>query len=81
MTGKHILRFGIIGLGRHAKTAYLDLLCQESNVQLCTVCDLPTKEEQILRLLPNVSFYRDPEIMLQSQNIDAVIISTPKNLH
>jgi predicted dehydrogenase len=75
------LRIMIIGFSRHVQNAYLSTLLHESTVHIAAVCDLPAKEGEIRRMVPGVRIYHDPAEVIQSENVDAAIISTPNHLH
>lgn len=78
------LKYGIIGLGnmgnvhlKHFMSGY------HKNAEISAVCDInPVKLKAAADLLNNrVSTFSDPKHMLESGEIDAVIISTPHYLH
>lgn len=77
------VRLGIVGIGNmgsaHAKTVYEGKV---DGLRLCEVCDLD--EEKLswaASELPGVKTCLDYKEMLQSGELDAIIIATPHKLH
>lgn len=75
------IRFAIIGLGRHATSNYLEFLLKNSDTEIVAVCDLINRRDQIKGLLPGVPFFVRLEDLVDAVDINAVIISTPHQLH
>ena len=75
------MNFGIIGFGEHAKTL-LGSFSRASRARLSHLGTLhPEKTEFVRRKLPQVSVAGSYDGVLQSEAVDAVIITLPNHLH
>ena len=76
------LRVGIIGLGGIVQTTHLPILKGMDDIEVHAVCDSNEQKASWVSEkfhVPNV--YTDVDRIVMSEEIDAVIISTPNNLH
>lgn len=75
---KRKVRFGIIGYGfmghNHGRT-----IGQLENAELVAVCD--NNEKQLYGIPEGVTVYHDMDLLLEDQDVDAVIVSVPNNIH
>ena len=78
-----VLRFGIVGIGNMGGAHAVQLFEGRVNAaKLTAVCDC--REERLKwaeERFAGVSLYRDYEELLDSEEIDAVLIATPHKLH
>lgn len=72
------MRFGLIGAGAIGKIR-ADALARSPFCRLAAVSDL--NEARARSAAPNARFYQNPEDLIASADVDAVIISTPPPLH
>lgn len=75
------INFALVGLGYHSKKNYVPYLLNKKNIYLKAICDLSTKKAQIIDSFPNIPFFENLADILNNKEIDAIIISTPHNLH
>ena len=76
------LRVALMGVGAIAQVVHLPVLSQLGNVDLTAVCDVDQLRANALAArfgIPHV--FRNDDEVLQSKDIDAVIICTPSYLH
>ena len=75
---KRKVRFGIIGYGfmghNHGRT-----IGQLEDAELVAVCD--NNEKQLYGIPEGVTVYHDMDLLLEDQEVDAVIVSVPNNIH
>ena len=77
-----IVKIGIIGCGRvanHYQTLYKKKKIKNSKI--IAVCDLMIKKARFLAKQFKCNFYKTIEDLLNSEDIDLIIISTPSGLH
>lgn len=77
------VRYGIIGIGNMGKSHAIQLVNQIEGAELAAVCDIsPERLKWAKQELPaGIQRYEQPETMLQSGLIDAVIVATPHYDH
>ncbi len=77
------VKLGFIGCGGWAQKKYLPYLKtrNRSIVTAFSMIQLDADREKLSQLFPNAIFFDTTEEMLEKQNIDALIISLPHNLH
>lgn len=77
------VRYGIIGIGNMGKSHAIQLVNQIEGAELAAVCDIsPERLDWAKQELPaGIQRYEQPETMLQSGLIDAVIVATPHYDH
>lgn len=77
------VRYGIIGIGNMGKSHAIQLVNQIEGAELAAVCDIsPERLKWAKQELPaGIHHYEQPEAMLQSGLIDAVIVATPHYDH
>ncbi|NSW91290.1 MAG: Gfo/Idh/MocA family oxidoreductase [Firmicutes bacterium] len=76
------IKLGIIGCGDIATKKFINAIEQNNNVELISVCDVvKEKAERLYKQKKARSFYMDYNEMLEKEDMDAVIISTPHSYH
>lgn len=77
------IRVGIVGFGGHGRGISLfNIFRKFREVELKAICDInPEVKEKINREYPEISFYTDYYKMIDSGEIDAVVIETPPAYH
>lgn len=79
---KPALRIGVIGAGAIAQLAHLPVLSRMRGVQLVALCDNDSAKVRALADRFSVpDTFTDIEELLEFEDIDAVLISTPNHLH
>jgi predicted dehydrogenase len=72
----------VVGLGAIAQTAHLPVLAKMRGVQVAALCDNDAGKARALAQRFNVpDTFTDIEDLLESEEIDAVIVTTPNHLH
>lgn len=73
-----MLRVGIVGLGVISEV-HMDAVRRLQDIaKLVAVCDCLLEKQ---KKVPDIPFYTDLEIMLQSENLDCLHICLPHYLH
>lgn len=76
-----LIRFGLVGLGRHGES-HLNNLLKIPNTKIVGICVKNiTKERKQLAKQLGCSIYNDFYDLVNSEDIDAMIISVPNHLH
>jgi predicted dehydrogenase len=76
------LRFGVVGTGWVAQVFHLPILTRLEEVEVAAVCDREKSRSMTVAERFNVPrYYTDYEEMFQNEDLDAVIVSTPTDLH
>ena len=76
------LRIGLVGAGAIAQLAHLPLLARMRGAQLVAICDNDGPKAQALAQRLGVrDFFTDIDELLDSDQLDAVVICTPNHLH
>ncbi len=76
------LKFGVLGLGAIAQTAYLPVMAKMRGVQLAALCDNDAAKARSLAQRFNVrDTCTDIDELLEIPELDAIIITTPNHLH
>ena len=79
---KPALRIGVIGAGAIAQLAHLPVLSKMRGVQLAALCDNDSAKVRALADRFSVpDTFTDIEELLEFEELDAVLISTPNHLH
>ena len=79
---KPALRIGVIGAGAIAQLAHLPVLSKMRGVQLVALCDNDGAKVRALADRFSVpDTFTDIEELLEFEELDAVLISTPNHLH
>jgi predicted dehydrogenase len=75
------IRFGIIGYGARGQEIVRDALnCP--NTEFAAVCDIYTAQrERAKTVAPGIKTFIDHRLMLEQNELDAVLIATPQHLH
>lgn len=81
MSGKRV-RFGILGLGRHG-ARYAEHLTRNDvpNAELVAVFRRDAEKGRAFAEQNACRFYGDPDALIADPDVDAVIITTPPNVH
>jgi predicted dehydrogenase len=76
------LRIGLVGAGAIAQLAHLPLLARMRGAQLVAICDNDGPKAQALAQRLGVrDFFTDIDELLDTDQLDAVVIATPNHLH
>lgn len=77
-----MIKFALVGCGRISKK-HSDLLGnnQIKDAKLVSICDIKINRAKELGDKFNIPYYEDMDKMLQSENIDVVVVLTPSGLH
>lgn len=77
-----MIRFALVGCGRIAKR-HSELLGgnQIADAELVAVCDIVSEKAQIIGDRFNVPHYTDMNVMMEKEDIDAVVVLTPSGMH
>ena len=77
-----MLKFALVGCGRIAKR-HSELLGnnQIPGAKLVAVCDINKEKVSAVALRFNVPGYEDMDVMMNSEDIDVVVVLTPSGLH
>lgn len=75
------INLGIIGMGRMGIT-HFSIINSHPQVSIIAVSDFSGMILNLMKkYIPELSIYKDYEKMLESENIDAVLVCTPPNFH
>lgn len=81
-TARPPLRIAVIGLGAIAQTAHLPVLTKMRGVSVVALCDNDAAKARTLALRSGVpNTFTDIEDLLESEELDAIIVTTPNHLH
>ncbi len=77
-----MLNFALVGCGRIAKR-HSELLGENQieNAHLTAVCDVDIAQAKKIGERFNIPYYQDMNTMMESENIDVVVVLTPSGLH
>jgi predicted dehydrogenase len=76
------LRFGVVGAGWVAQVFHLPILTKLDEVDVVAVCDRDKARSTTVAERFGISrSYTDYELMFQKEELQAVIVSTPTDLH
>jgi len=76
------IRLGLVGAGAIAQLAHLPVLSRIRGAQLVAICDNDGPKAQALAQRLGVpDFFTDIDELLDTEQIDAVVIATPNHLH
>jgi predicted dehydrogenase len=76
-----VLRLGLLGLG-YWGPHYARLAAELAGTQLVVACDLSQDAIELVRTrYPGVRTTRDPADVIQADDVDAVVVSTPTSTH
>lgn len=80
-----MLKFGMIGVGKICQGCHLpayDKLIQSGDVEIVALCDIDEQRlNEVGKKYPNARLYTDYEEMIDKEELDAVDICTPNNIH
>ena len=75
-----LLKGGLIGLGRMGIT-HLAILNSHPNIAMTAACDTSSFVSRQFQRFSRLSVYEDWRQMIEQENLDFVVISTPTSLH
>ncbi len=75
-----MLRVGMVGLGKMG-LSHLAMVRAHPDVELVSACDSMTYLTDVLGKYTGLKSYDDLDTMLASEQLDAVVVSTPSKLH
>lgn len=78
--GDSVIRIGMIGLGKMG-ISHLAIVRSHPQVDLVAACDSNTYLTDVLGTHTGLKCYADLDRMLDSEQLDAVVVSTPSKLH
>ena len=77
-----MVRIGIVGAGKICQGPHMGAYDRIDNAEIVAICDIDTNKLESLRTrYPNAAFYTDYKEMIEKEELDAVDICTPNNLH
>ncbi|QQE11990.1 Gfo/Idh/MocA family oxidoreductase [Planctomycetota bacterium] len=76
-----VVKYGFVGAGSIARYRHLNECAQIKNAKIVAICDIDEKRAKERASEFGGDIYTDWKIMLKEADIDAVIVSTPNNLH
>ncbi|OCG01681.1 Gfo/Idh/MocA family protein [Gilliamella sp. wkB112] len=77
------LRIGIIGLGSMGKGHFINITENINGATITAVCDIDTslQDKFIYQYSNDVLFFTDPNDLIKSNKVDAIIIASPDEYH
>jgi predicted dehydrogenase len=75
-----MIRVGVVGLGKMGLSHYA-LLNAHPGVEVTGVCDSSSYVLGVLKKYTDISTYEDYEALLEGNELDAVVVSTPSSTH
>ena len=77
-----MVRIGIVGAGKICQGPHMGAYDKIDNAEIVAICDIDENKLQSLKSrYPNAAFYTDYKEMIEKEELDAVDICTPNNLH
>ena len=77
-----MLKFGIIGVGKICQGCHLPAYDKIDDVEIVALCDINEERlKQVGEKYPNAKLYTSYEEMINKEELDAVDICTPNNIH
>lgn len=77
-----MLKIGIIGAGKICQGCHLPAYDKLDNVEIVAICDIDKEKlDKMAERYPKARLYTSYEEMLDSEELDAVDICTPNNIH
>ena len=75
------IRTGIVGLGKMG-ISHCSIVNANSNAQLISICDNSSIVLDVFKKFnPSIKRYTDYNLMIDNENLDALIVATPTKLH
>ena len=81
MKSRSLLRIGVIGCGTITYWTHLRTLASLRNVRVAGLADPDRDALARARQLVDAPIFSDPDVLLASKDIDAVVIASPAGLH
>ena len=77
-----MVKIGIIGSGKICQGPHMGAYDKIDNAQIVAICDIDEKKlESVSKRYPNAKLYTDYKEMIAKEELDAVDICTPNNIH
>jgi len=77
-----MLRFGMIGVGKISQGCHLTAYDKIDDVKIVAICDINEERlEEVGKKYPDAKLYTDYRKMIEDEELDAVDICTPNNIH
>jgi predicted dehydrogenase len=77
-----MLKIGIIGAGKMCQSGHLPAYDKIDECEIVAYCDINSQKlEAMAQRYPNARAYTDFKLMLDTEELDAVDICTPNNIH
>ena len=77
-----MVKIGIIGSGKICQGPHMGAYDKIDNAQIVAICDIDEKKlESVSKRYPNAKLYTDYKEMIANEELDAVDICTPNNIH
>ena len=81
MTGKQPVRVGVIGTGAISQVVHVPILSERTDVALVAVADADMHKAEAISRRFEVPLVMESDDVLQWDELDAVVVSTPNHLH
>ena len=77
-----MVKIGIIGAGKICQGPHMGAYDKIDNAEIVAICDIDeNKLDSVKSRYPKASLYKDYKEMIEKENLDAVDICTPNNMH
>ena len=77
-----MFKFGIIGVGKICQGCHLPAYDKIDDVEIVALCDINEQRlNEVGKKYPNAKLYKDYKEMIDNEELDAVDICTPNNIH
>ncbi|MBE6673769.1 MAG: Gfo/Idh/MocA family oxidoreductase [Ruminococcaceae bacterium] len=77
-----MLKFGMIGVGKICQGCHLPAYDKINDVEIVALCDINEERlKEVGKKYPNARLYSDYKEMINKEELDAVDICTPNNIH
>ena len=77
-----MLKFGMIGVGKICQGVHLPAYDKIDDAEIVAICDINEKTlNEVSKKYPNARTYTDYKKMIECEELDAVDICTPNNIH
>ena len=77
-----MLKIGMIGVGKICQGVHLPAYDKIDDVEIVAICDInEQRRQEVGKKYPNAKLYSDYKEMIECEELDAVDICTPNNIH